>query len=414
MGLPLFNTQDRMIQLKSIHRFATVLFALLLLFLGVTGSLIQGLDIAKLVSGAPASDLDVQAIRESFDGPSDFQVRQTRDYLAPALPAHFDYAANLKKALADVRRTVGDAPLVYAEFRMIGDRPVARFGERRGHVTMDLATGQPIDRTVRDKIDDAPEGAPRNVIKHLHRMTSFGDWALILNLLAPIALGFLIGTGLLIYCKLLAVRRRMARNSPFWKGGDRWRELHRWLSILLALPLMVVTVSGMWLAIESAGLALTIRQLGPQMGDVLRPGALTPITDARLPAMLAVTLAAAGQDIAGKPIKVVRLRNYGGHPQGVIVTGGDAESRQLLFNATTGKPMSLTEPGYAPVPFPFGWQAHETAKLIHRGDIAGMPGRWLDLLAGLGLVYFSLSGVIMYLTLWRRRAKGGRRRLFWK
>ena len=403
-----------MIQFKSLHRFATVLFAVLLLFLGITGTLIQGLDITKLMSGAPASDLDVQAIRESFDGPSDFQVRQTHDYLAPALPADFDYAANLKKALADVRRAVGDAPLVYAEFRMIGARPVARFGEGRGHLTIDMASGKMLERTVRDRIDDAPEGAPRNIIKHLHRMTSFGDWALILNLLAPVALGFLIVTGLLIYCKLLAARRRMARNGPFWKGGDRWRELHRWLSILLALPLMVVTVSGLWLAIESAGLALTIRQLGPQMGDVLRPGALTPMVDARLPAMLVVTLAAAEPEIAGKPVKVVRLRTYGDHPQGVIVTGGEAESRQLVYDAVTGRPMSLTEPGYAPVPFPFGWQAHETAKLIHRGDIAGMPGRWLDLLAGLGLVYFALSGIVMYLTLWRKRAKGGRRRLFWK
>lgn len=403
-----------MLQLKSFHRFATILFAALLLFLGVTGTLIQGLDIAKLITGAPASDLDIQAIRESFDGPSDFQVRQTRDYLAPALPAHFDYAASLKKALADVRRAVGNAPLVYAEFRMIGDRPVARFGEGRGHLTIDLANGKMLDHTVKDRIDDAPHGAPRNVLKHLHRMTSFGDWALIFNLLAPLGLGFLIGTGLLIYFKLLGARRRLSRNNLFWKGGDRWRELHRWLAVLLALPLMLVTVSGMWLAIESAGLAINIRQLGPQMGDVLRPGALTPIEDARLPAMLVVTLAATEAEAGNQPVKVVRLRTYGGHPQGVVVTSGDAESRQLVFNALTGEPMSLSEPGYAPVPFPFGWQAHETAKLIHRGDFIGMPGRWLDLLAGLGLVYFSVSGVVMYLTLWRKRAKGGRRQLFWK
>lgn len=119
-----------MLKLKSVHRFFTAFFAALLLFLGVTGTLIQGLDIFKLQTGAPASDLDVQAIRESFDGPADFQVRQTRDYLAQALPANFDYAANLRKGLADVRKAVGDRPLVYAEFRMIGDRlsPVSEKG----------------------------------------------------------------------------------------------------------------------------------------------------------------------------------------------------------------------------------------------------------------------------------------------
>lgn len=402
-----------MLKLKSIHRFVTVFFVALLLFLGITGTLIQGLDIFKLQTGAPASDLDVQAIRESFDGPADFQVRQTRDYLAQPLPANFDYAANLRKGLADVRRAVGDVPLVYAEFRMIGDRPVARFGEGRGHVTMDLADGRMLDRTTADRIDQAPEGAPRNFIKHLHRMTSFGDWALVLNLLAPAALGTMIVTGLLIYFRLLGARRRMAKRGLFWKGGDPWRQAHRWISIVVALPLMVVTFSGMWLAIESAGLAMVIGKLGPQMGDPLRPGALTPLDEARLPAMLVVTLAAAERGTEGHPVKVVRLRDYAGYHQGVVVTGG-AQSRQLVFNAQTGATMALTEPGYPPVPFPFGWQAHETAKLIHRGDILGMTGRWLDLLAGVALVYFSISGGVMYLDLWRRRAKGGRRALFWK
>jgi uncharacterized iron-regulated membrane protein len=402
-----------MLKLKSIHRFVTILFAALLLFLGVTGSLIQGLDLYKLQTGAPASDLDIQAIRESFDGPADFQVRQTRDYLAPALPADFDYATNLRKALADVRRAVGGVPLVYAEFRMLGDRPVARFGEGRGHLTIDLASGRLLDRTAKDRIDSAPDGAPRNFVKHLHRLTSFGDWALVFNLLAPVALAVLIVTGLLIYARLLGARRRMARNGLFWKGGDRWRQLHRWLSILMALPLLVVTVSGMWLAIESAGLALSIGKLGPQMGDPLRPGALTALDDAALPAMLVVTLAAAEAEAGGEPVKVVRLRDYAGYHQGVVVTGG-ADSRQLVFDARSGEAMALTEPGYPPVPFPFGWQAHETAKHIHRGDIAGLTGRWLDLLAGLALVYFALSGGVMYLRLWRKRAGGGRRGLFWK
>jgi uncharacterized iron-regulated membrane protein len=403
-----------MLKLKSFHRFATVLFAVLLLFLGITGTLMQGLDIYKLATHAPATDLDVQAIRESFDGPADFQVRQTRDYVARPLPAGFDYRANLAKGLAQVRAAVGSAPLVYAEFRMIGARPVARFGEGRGHVTIDLADGRVLDRTVHDRIDQAPEGSTRNFFKHLHRMTTFGDWALILNLLAPVALGLLIVTGLLIYVRLLGARRRMKRNGLFWSGGDTWRQLHRWFALVMALPLLVVTFSGMWLAIESAGLAVYFARMGPPSGDPLRPGALTPLDDARVPAMLAATLAAARDDTAHAPIKVLRLRDYAGYHQGVVVTGGAEESRQLVYNTQTGARMSLTEPGYPPVPFPFGWQAHEVAKNLHRGDIVGMPGRWIDLLAGAALIYFSVSGLVMYVELWRKRAGGGRRALFWK
>lgn len=403
-----------MLKLKSFHRFATVLFAVLLLFLGVTGTLMQGLDIYKLTTRAPASDLDIQAIRESFDGPADFQVRQTRDYLARPLPAGFDYRANLAKGLAQVRAAVGKVPLVYAEFRMIGAQPVARFGEGRGHITIDLATGRVLDRTAHDRIDQAPEGSTRNFFKHLHRLTTFGDWALILNLLAPIALGGLIVTGLLIYFRLLGARRRIKRPGLFWNAGDTWRQLHRWIAVVMALPLMIVTFSGMWLAIESAGLAVYFARMGPPSGDPLRPGALTPLDDARLPAMLATTLAAARDDTAHATIKVLRLRDYAGYHQGVIVTGGEEESRQLVFNAQSGAKMSLTEPGYPSVPFPFGWQAHEVAKNLHRGDIAGMPGRWLDLLAGAALIYFSVSGLVMYVQLWRKRAAGGRRALFWK
>jgi hypothetical protein len=32
-----------------------------------------------------------------------------------------------------------------------------------------------------------------------------------------------------------------------------------------------------------------------------------------------------------------------------------------------------------------GWQAHQIAKQVHRGDYIGLSGRWMDLAAGLSL-----------------------------
>jgi hypothetical protein len=43
-----------------------------------------------------------------------------------------------------------------------------------------------------------------------------------------------------------------------------------------------------------------------------------------------------------------------------------------------------------------------------------MPGRWLDSLGGLAMLYLLLSGAVMYGQLLARRAKSGRRELIWK
>jgi hypothetical protein len=78
--------------------------------------------------------------------------------------------------------------------------------------------------------------------------------------------------------------------------------------------------------------------------------------------MLQTTLRAYQTGLPAVPPRVIRLRNYGGMPQGVIVTG-EQEARQLVFNAATGRRATETEPGYPTSGFPFGWQAHQWAKI---------------------------------------------------
>jgi uncharacterized iron-regulated membrane protein len=99
-------------------------------------------------------------------------------------------------------------------------------------------------------------------------------------------------------------------------------------------------------------------------------------------------------------------------PQGVIITGGD-DTRQLVFNASTGRAVSETEPGYPATGFPFGWQAHQIAKNVHRGGIIGLPGRFMDLFAGLSLFYLSINGITLYIDLWKERKREGHKKLFW-
>jgi hypothetical protein len=138
------------------------------------------------------------------------------------------------------------------------------------------------------------------------------------------------------------------------------------------------------------------------------------VSDADLLPMLRTTLAAANKGASNAPPpRVIRLRTYGGMPQGVVVTG-DEVAQQLVFNARTGESVGLYEEGYPRTPMPFQWGAHETWKRMHRGDFFGLTGRWMDLLTGLTILFLTISGITMYLQLHRARGRVGRRGLFWE
>lgn len=397
-------------QLRWIHRMVTVPIVLFTLFLAVTGIIIQVIDLDVILTHAPADNVNVRSMREAFDGPGAYQVRHTQDYLAPALPGGFDYGAALARALPALRGAAAGGPFTYLDFRVSAGRPVAVAGVGQGHIAVDAASAAVIARSNRDEVESQSPDSQRNSWKHLHRMTSFGDGALIINVLVSAGLLTLIVTGLWIYVTLAKQRRKIKKPILYWSAGGTWRALHRTVSLFAAAWLVVVTLSGAWLAVESLGLAITMHLHAP----VPRTTPPPPLTDSELPAMLKVTLAAASRDAPGEAVKVLRLRHYGPYAQGVVVTAGDETSRQLVYNAADGEGMSESEPGYPSVPFPFGWQAHQTAKSIHRGDWFGMTGRWADVLAGLTMAYLSLSGIVMYATMWRKRAEGGRKALFWK
>lgn len=201
------------------------------------------------------------------------------------------------------------------------------------------------------------------------------------------------------------------------------RRLHRWLSIVAAAFVLYVAVTGMIMAFDSVWTTAYMARHGLMLssGGGAPPPALLKmfandgtVTDADLAPMLRMTLAAAGISASdANPPRVIRLRTYGGMPQGVVVTGDDT-AEQLVFNARTGKAASLYEEGYPKTPMPLQWNAHETWKRLHRGDYFGLTGRWMDLITGLAVLFLSISGVVMYLQLLRARATLGRRRLFWK
>jgi uncharacterized iron-regulated membrane protein len=399
--------------MRTVHRIVSLFVVLVTLYLGVTGTVIQMIDLWTLLRHAPATDPNMEAIREDKDGPGDFEVLSTGDYTAAVLPASFNYQAALPQLVGAARSALGAAPLSYAEIRMGESGPIGQVESGRQLLRYDFTTGS-------TELNQAPphEGGPpisiRNDFKHVHRMTTFGNWALWINPIVGIALGVFVVTGLVMYWQLLSARKRIKRPQWFWFAGGWWRTLHRWLSIVASVFILVIALSGTWLAVESLVFGFYLTAHLPKPGQpFVRQTGVTPLPDAQVPAMLASTLGAAQLALADQPLKVVRLRVYGGMPQGIIVSGLGDDTQQTAFNAATGRKVSLTEPGYPPTGFPFGWQAHQIAKQVHRGSYIGLSGRWMDLFGGAAILFLSLSGMVMYYNLWQSRRRSGRKALIW-
>jgi uncharacterized iron-regulated membrane protein len=397
--------------MRSVHRIVSLFVVLFTLYLGVTGTLIQLIDLRTLFSHVPASDPNMMAIREGGDGPDDYQVIVPADYSAAALPGGFDFGSALGKMQAAAQAAAAGAPVVYAEIRMSGSGPAGTVELGGRTLLQDLTTGQyQLGPTPPPPHFVVP--SQRNTVKALHRMTAFGNWPLWINPLVGVGLGVFVVTGVVMYLQMLRARRRIRRRALFWSAGGWWRSLHRWISIGAALFILCVALSGTWLAVESLGLGLYFSSHGPP--SVSRHTIPAPLpAAAQLPVLLTTTLRAQHSLMPDQPLKVVRLRMYGGMPQGVVIAGQGDDTRQVVFNASTGNQVTETEPGYPPTGFPFGWQAHQVAKQIHRGDFIGLSGRWMDLIAGVSIVFLSLSGAVMYFDMWNRRRRAGRSALVW-
>lgn len=409
-----------------VHRWISVLAVVFTLYLSLTGSLIQLIDLKGLLLRSSPYDPNLQAMRGDVNGPGDYAMIGPAYYLAKPMPVTADYPSLFEATLAAAKAAAPGSPLRFIEVREADGRieGLAQLDDRSTgptgvHDTLvfDTSTGERLPGAAVPAHNVESQQSLRIVIKSLHRMTTFGTWALWINLFVATGLLTLIVTGVWIYAKQYRARARMGRKAIFWKAKDWWRTLHRAFAIVCALFLTILVASGLWLAVESLVFGYRMADQFAQAKATGRPpvtiaDGFTPLPDQQVAQLAQGTIAAYRADYPNLPPRAVRLRVYAGYPQGVVISG-DTEARQLVYNARTGAPMRETEPGYPKTGFPFGWQVHQWAKQVHNGTIIGLTGRAISLLSGIALLYLSVSGIIMYLTLWRRRARNSRKGLFW-
>ena len=410
--------------LRPLHRTIGTIILVFVLYFGVTGLIVQSIDLRAIATHAAATDPEMMAIRESIDGTPNFAVIQAGDYAAAALPPQFDIVGAFTMVVKVARSSVA-APgsLAYAELRVFDGRPVgiARVADGAGPhiVRVDPATGAVISIAAPVR-EPPPSPSLHGEAKRWHRLQKigFGDEMEWLNGLVGIGLFGMIVTGLVVYFRLFRARQRVGKNALFWSAGGRWRSLHRSIAVVAAVFLLIVSVTGTLLSFDSFVLGLYIDfHQSPGRHPREFPAGMnadysSPLQDTEIPGMVQQTLDGFNTVRGSTPIKVIQVRYFSGMPQGAIVTGGE-DTAQLVFNAASGQRVSMTESNYPFTGFPFGWEEHELVKKIHRGDALGVPGRLMDVFAGCSLVFLSISGLIMYLDLWNRRRRLGRSGLFW-
>ena len=413
--------RGRPIEMRTVHRVLSLIAVVLLLYVGVTGTLIQLLDLTAIVTGKPESDPTMQSMNEGKFGNNIYSAVTLADWHGAALPGNIDVAKGYATALAAFHRAKPDVVPAFVELRMIDGRAVGQVAWPDPHGTPDpRRRGVPLSALAFDAVTGAPSRTTdlrgafpgpswRQSLKQWHRCWGPGFFGtrdtpgVYIEVVTGIGMWVLIITGLVMYFRLLKQRRKIKRPQLFWMNQDLWRSLHRGLALASSVLLVLVAASGTWIGFESSW--GTLNRHKP-------PAETLAITDAQAQQIADSTMRAFRADEPTTPIKVIRARIWFGQAEGAVVTA-TTPTRQRVYNAASGKEQNLSSPLYPPSMFPFGTDVHEWVKHFHSGELFGLPARMLDLLAGLSLVFLSGSGLWMYIEMWRKRARSGRRKLFW-
>lgn len=340
---------------------------------------------------------------------------------AQSIPDPASLAAPISLAIT----SVGPMPYASVDLRMIGDTPRLEFAEASGErATMRrfyAESAAPMTQQVADGDNGAPPPdyvTKRNTLKAWHRGNIIGMPGQVLGLLVGLSLIALVVTGVVLYFKLWAARRKTGRAGFFWSAKESlWRRVHRWIAIVAAAFIFNIAVSGSILAYGEIQLNIFLQHhIGA--APYPRPTPMPPVSEAPLPhdvnAMLQTAYRAARVQSPNGRITAVQLVVHNGTAKGLVTLGG-AKPRILAFDALTGAELSDWSTSGVQVGQGYFADWHQALKRFHRGDILGsFAARYVDLAAGLALLYLVVSSFFLYFDMRQRRQQTGRKQWFWK
>jgi len=179
-----------------------------------------------------------------------------------------------------------------------------------------------------------------------------------------------------------------------------WRKWHRWIGFPAALFLLWAAATGVLVAFtEFFGEEEALREATRDMiSPVTVSSAQTEWTEP-----IARAFAAAATRANGAPVDKLEVQFKGPRPTVTVFTGKPkgGEDRKLVFDARTG--LLLSEEAYADKPFLYR---------LHSGEAFGDGGLVVAMMWGLTLLVLTITGLIIYLKLWRP-GQTGMKKVFW-
>jgi len=191
------------------------------------------------------------------------------------------------------------------------------------------------------------------------------------------------------------------------------RNVHRWLMTVFVIILLYWVCSGLTMAIYDATDRTQVWAIegggpGERLGDSTRHAASLPD-----PQTFASGISAARVSVGDMPVASAELRMVGATARLQFAEASGARSTMRRFYAASGAPMAgdddeSSQPRDAP-----NVTRRNNLKAWHRGNVAGLPGQFIGLLAGLALIVLGITGIFVYFQLWKARRRSGRRAFFW-
>jgi len=184
-----------------------------------------------------------------------------------------------------------------------------------------------------------------------------------------------------------------------------WRKWHRWIAFPASLFLIWAASTGAIVAFtEFFGEEEALRE---RTRDLVSPVTVQS-PPAAWEASITRAMRAIGERSAGAPVDKVELQFKGDRPTVTIFTGKPTggEDRKFVVDARTGAIVSTES--YADKPLLYR---------LHSGEAFGDGGLVAGMLWGLALVVVTITGLVMYIRIWRVRRlhhpATGLRRVFW-
>jgi len=179
-----------------------------------------------------------------------------------------------------------------------------------------------------------------------------------------------------------------------------WRKWHRWIGFPATLFLMFAATTGIIVAAtEFFGPEEALRE---RIRDLVSPVTVASPANA-WSEPIKLVLASAARVAPNAPIDKLEVQFKGDQPTITVFTGKPTggEDRKLVFAARTGA--LISNEAYADKPFLYR---------LHSGEAFGDGGLVMAMLWGLTLVILTITGIIIYIRMWRP-GLAGIKKVFW-